>query len=74
MEKLDSLTGRGATRVMLSVFEGMGRSVKEREGVGGSGEAAGREEKPCRVTRSCESRRSRGLLARFDYDRRKSQL
>jgi hypothetical protein len=35
MEKLDSLTGRGATRVMLSVFEGMGRSVKEREGVGG---------------------------------------
>jgi len=34
MEKLDSLTGRGATRVMLSVFEGMGRSVKEREGRG----------------------------------------
>jgi hypothetical protein len=35
MAKLDSLTGRGATRVMLSVFEGMGRSVKEeREGNG----------------------------------------
>ena len=34
MEKLDSLTGRGATRVMFSVFEGMGRSVKEREGSG----------------------------------------
>lgn len=27
MEKLDSLTGRGATRVILSVFEGMRRSV-----------------------------------------------
>lgn len=28
MAKLGSLTGRGATRVMLSVFEGMGRSVR----------------------------------------------
>jgi hypothetical protein len=28
MAKLDSLTGRGATRVMLSVFEGMRRSVR----------------------------------------------
>ena len=44
MAKLDSLTGRGATRVMFSVFEGMGRSVKERE-VSGSGEARGRKGK-----------------------------
>jgi hypothetical protein len=29
MEKLDSLTGRGATSVILSVFEGMRRSVKK---------------------------------------------
>lgn len=28
MAKLDSLTGRGATRVTLSVFEGMGRSAR----------------------------------------------
>ena len=28
MAKLDSLTGRGATRVILSVFEGMRRSVR----------------------------------------------
>ena len=44
MEKLDSLTGRGATRVMLSVLEGMGRSVNEGSVrvTGGSGEA-GRE-------------------------------
>jgi len=34
MAKLDSLTGRGATRVTLSVLEGMGRGVR-----GGSGEA-----------------------------------
>jgi hypothetical protein len=34
MAKLVSLTGRGATRVMLSVFEGMRRNVNEREGNG----------------------------------------
>jgi hypothetical protein len=48
MAKLDSLTGRGATRVILSVFEGMRRSVR--------GEAGARRGEGKKVTRSCESR------------------
>jgi hypothetical protein len=48
MEKLDSLTGRGATSVILSVFEGMRRSVRV--------EAESRREGRGRqVTRSCEA-------------------
>ena len=52
MAKLDSLTGRGATRVMLSVFEGMGRSVR----AAGQARLPEGKEETGRVTRSCESR------------------
>jgi hypothetical protein len=41
MAKLDSLTGWGAMRVMLSVFEGMGRSMKEEREGNRSGERSG---------------------------------
>jgi hypothetical protein len=53
MAKLDSLTGRGATRVMLSVFEGMRRGVR---GAGAARRGRGEEGKGKKVTRSCESR------------------
>ena len=40
MEKLETLTGRGATRVMLSVLEGMRRGVKDGQ-ERGQGQARG---------------------------------
>jgi hypothetical protein len=69
MEKLDSLTGRGATRVMLSVFEGMGRSVEEREGVAGQARLPEGKRSPAGSHDHVSHGGHADCLARFDYGR-----